>query len=275
MQTSDEIKEMVREKYGEIAKKASDQGCMCGCGPSVFGADYSIMSDDYSKVEGYVPEADLSLGCGIPTEFARIKEGDTVLDLGSGAGNDVFVARRIVGQSGKVIGVDMTDEMIAKARQNCGKLGYNNVEFRFGDIEFLPVIDNSIDVVISNCVLNLVPDKHKAFNEIFRVLKDGGHFCVSDIVIEGELPEKIRNAVTMYVGCVAGALQKGEYLNVINETGFRCIKVEKEKLDIVPDEILKDYLSQEEIDNYKNSGVKILSITVFAQKGLGTAKKCC
>lgn len=261
-----EIKEVVKQKYGEIAILSQ-----C-CGPTCCGTgsgetmDYTIMSDDYTHLDGYVADADLGLGCGLPTEHAGITEGNTVLDLGSGAGNDVFVARKIVGQTGKVLGVDFTDQMIYKARLNCDKLGYNNVEFRKGDIEDLPINDETVDVVISNCVLNLVPDKQRAFSEIHRVLKSGGHFCISDIVIKGELPKKLHTAAAMYTGCVAGAIQKEEYLKIIENTGFTDTIIPKQKLITIPDEIMLDYISAEELEQFKKSGTEILSVTVKSYK---------
>ncbi|HEY0434533.1 MAG TPA: arsenite methyltransferase, partial [Chitinophagaceae bacterium] len=190
MQTDQDIKTVVREKYGEIAGQTKSQNVSSCCGATGCCNDdqSALMADDYSRLEGYAPEADLGLGCGLPTEFANIKLGDTVIDLGSGAGNDCFVARALTGETGKVIGIDFTDEMIARARQNAAKLDFRNVEFRQGDIEDMPVTSNLANVVISNCVLNLVPNKHKVFSEIFRVLKTGGHFCISDIVLEGDLP---------------------------------------------------------------------------------------
>lgn len=224
------------------------------------------MSDDYTQIEGYVPDADLGLGCGLPTEFAGIEEGNTVLDLGSGAGNDVFVARRIVGESGKVIGIDFTDEMLEKARINCDKLCYKNVEFVKGDIEDMPINDNTVDVVISNCVLNLVPDKQKAFSEMYRVIKPGGHFCVSDIVIKGELPDKLLNAAAMYTGCVAGAIQSDDYLQIIRDSGFEEPVIHKEKIINIPNTIMLDYIDLDELRKFKNSGTKIVSITVNAKK---------
>ncbi|RJP70262.1 MAG: methyltransferase domain-containing protein [Ignavibacteriales bacterium] len=268
MNPDKEIKEVVKDKYAEIAIRSdikSGCGCGCGCGPES-DTEFTIMSDEYSSLDGYVPDADLKLGCGIPTEHAGIKQGDTVLDLGSGAGNDVFVARVLVGETGKVIGIDFTPEMIAKAERNKQKLGYKNVEFRPGEIENIPVEDNSIDVVISNCVLNLVPDKDKAFGEIFRVLKSGAHFCVSDIVLKGELPESIQKSAAMYAGCVAGALQMEDYLGVIKKSGFKNIEVKTEKKITVPDEVLLQFLSREELSTYRNSGVGIYSITVNAEK---------
>lgn len=266
MQTNEEIKEVVRKKYAEIAVSNTDCGCSCCGTDSGATIDYSIMNDDYSKIEGYVPDADLGLGCGLPTQYAGIKEGDTVLDLGSGAGNDVFIARSVVGPTGKVIGIDFTDEMLIQARKNCDKTGYNNVVFRKGDIEDMPVADNTIDVVVSNCVLNLVPDKQKAFSEIFRVLKTGGHFSVSDIVLNGELPEKLKNAASMYTGCVAGALQVEDYMGIIRDAGFSGISVPKVKNIDIPDDIMQKFLNDEEFNAYKNSGVDILSVTVNASK---------
>ena len=273
METNTEIKEVVRKKYAEIA--VSNQDCVCSCCGTDAGAtfDYTIMSDDYKKIDGYYSEADLGLGCGLPTEFAGIKEGNIILDLGSGAGNDVFIARRIVGDSGKVIGLDFTDEMIDKARLNCDKLGYHNVEFRKGDIEKMPIGACSIDVVISNCVLNLVPDKTKAFSEIYRVLKPGGHFCVSDIVLKGELPDNLKSAAAMYTGCVSGALEKQEYLKIISDTGFIETSIPKEKRINIPDEILLGYIKQEELEAFKVSGAEILSVTVISSKSKSV--DCC
>lgn len=267
MKNSEEIKESVREKYSEIALQSKEENAVSCCGiDGDCGVDYTIFSEDYSKLKGYSEDADLSLGCGIPTEFAQIKEGDTVLDLGSGAGNDCFIARELTGEKGKVIGLDFTETMISKARENADKLGFNNVEFRQGDIENMPIGGSSIDVVVSNCVLNLVPDKKKAFGETFRVLKQGGHFSVSDVVLEGELPEGLKNDAEMYAGCVSGAIQKDDYLKIIHNTGFEGVSVQKEKSIILPDEILKKYLSAEEIEQYKNGEFGIYSITVFGKK---------
>ena len=224
------------------------------------------MSDDYTQLEGYNPDADLGLGCGLPTEFAKIKEGDVVVDLGSGAGNDCFVARKQTGALGKVIGIDFTPAMIDKARQNADKLGFNNVEFRQGDIENMPLTSNVADVVISNCVLNLVPNKTAVINEIFRVLKPGGHFSISDVVLIGNLPDKIKNAAEMYAGCVAGAIQKQVYLELIEINGFKHITIQKEKPIIIPDDILSNYLTSDEILNFKNSDAGIFSISVYAEK---------
>jgi ubiquinone/menaquinone biosynthesis C-methylase UbiE len=262
-----DIKDIVKDKYSKIAEqsKSLNETSCCGCGTDC-NVDYSIFSDDYKKLEGYNPDADLGLGCGLPTEFAEIKKGDTVLDLGSGAGNDCFVARAITGEAGKVIGLDFTDAMLEKAKANTAKLGYKNVEFVKGDIEQMPIESRNIDVVISNCVLNLVPDKAKAFSEIYRVLKEYGHLCVSDVVIKGILPESIRKDAELYSGCVGGAIHKDEYLAIIKKTGFKNIEVRKEKEINLPADLLKQYLSDKEIEDYKRNGTGIFSITVFASK---------
>lgn len=267
METNDPIKELVREKYSAIAlqdKETNESSC---CGSGCCSTEvYNIMSDDYSSLEGYNPDADLGLGCGLPTQFAQIKAGDTVVDLGSGAGNDCFIARKETGETGRVIGIDFTPAMIEKARANVDRLGYNNVEFRQGDIEKMPITSHIADVIVSNCVLNLVPNKAAVFAEIFRVLKPGGHFSISDIVLVGELPVKIREAAEMYAGCVAGAIQKDEYLGLVRTTGFGGIVLQKEKPIIIPDDILGQYLTADEIAAFKASGTGIYSITVFAEK---------
>lgn len=272
--TSEEIKNSVKEIYSRFATQTKEDNASSCCGSGCCSDEvYNIMTDDYSALEGYNPDADLGLGCGLPTQFARIKAGDTVVDLGSGAGNDCFVARAVVGEQGKVIGIDMTETMIDLARLNAEKLAFNNVEFRLGEIEKIPMSANRADVVVSNCVLNLVPDKAKAFQEIFRILKNGGHFSISDVVLEGHLPDKILSASEMYAGCVAGALQKSEYLNLIHQAGFENVTVQKEKPIVIPDDILLNYLSQVEIDQYRKSGNGIYSITVYAEKL--SESKCC
>lgn len=274
-----DVKEIVRERYGKIAEeslKDSESSC-CAESSSCCDSVENTLSTDYSKLKGYNPDADLKLGCGVPTEFAQIKEGDTVIDLGSGAGNDVFVARALTGEKGKVIGIDFTEKMIEKARLNNEKLGFGNVEFRFGDIEDLPVTENFADVVISNCVLNLVPDKKKAFSEIFRVLKPGGHFSVSDIVVTGDLPANIRNAAALYAGCIGGAVQKDKYIGFIKDSGFENIKIQKESTIRLSDEALLKYITQEELSKLKSSDTKVLSINVYAEKPAEehSEKKCC
>jgi arsenite methyltransferase len=276
MKTQDQLKEMVRQKYNEIAlqgKEVNESSC---CGSGCCSTDvYNIMTDDYSQVEGYNPDADLGLGCGLPTQFAKIKKGDVVIDLGSGAGNDAFIARHETGETGKVIGIDFTPAMIERARQNAEVRGFHNVEFRQGDIEKMPVTANAADVVVSNCVLNLVPDKNAVIKEIHRVLKPGGHFSISDIVLEGELPKEIREAAEMYAGCVAGAIQKQVYLGLIEANEFRNITVQKDKPIIVPDDILSQYLPDEQLTAFKQSGTGIKSVTVYAEKPTEEKKACC
>lgn len=273
MNTEKDVKEIVKEKYAEIAV-SSTRKCCCGSSNNKI-VGYTIMKDDYNHLDGYVAEADLGLGCGLPTEFADIKKGNIVVDLGSGAGNDVFMAHAIVGDEGKVVGVDFTDEMIIKANFNLDKLGYKNVEFKLGEIEALPFGNNYADVVVSNCVLNLVPDKQKAFSEIYRVLKPGAHFCVSDIVIKGELHPELKKSAEMYAGCVAGAVQQEEYLQIIKNAGFINIEIKKTKTIELPDDVLHKYLSENQIKEFKAKQVGIFSITVVAEKTLNLMKDCC
>jgi arsenite methyltransferase len=277
MSTETQIKELVKEKYSQIANQSKTQNESSCCGATGCCNDevYNIMSDDYTALEGYNAEADLGLGCGLPTAFAKIKTGDTVIDLGSGAGNDCFIARSIAGESGKVIGIDFIEKMIEKARANAEKLRFNNVEFRQGDIDSMPVTSNKADVIVSNCVLNLVPNKHKVFSEIFRVLKPGAHFSISDIVLQGVLPAKWKEVAELYAGCVSGAIQKKEYLDIITETGFINLSLQKEKEIIIPTEVLGNYLSAEEIALYKKSDTKIVSITVYAEKPAKDERNCC
>lgn len=273
-----QLKELVKEKYGQIAdqSKITNESSCCGAGSSCSTIDYTVMADDYTKLDGYAAGADLGLGCGLPTEHALIKPGNTVVDLGSGAGNDCFVARSIVGETGHVIGVDFTERMIEKARGNAIALGYGNVEFRQGDIENLPMAGGFADVVVSNCVMNLVPNKKQAFAETFRILKEGGHFSVSDIVLSAELPMGLQKSAEMYAGCVSGAIQKSEYLSIIEQAGFRNISIQKEKRINLPDEILRDYLNAEEIEKFRSGTGGIFSITVYAEKGEGCcAPGCC
>ena len=263
-----DLKKVVQEKYSYIAKQPKQQNTSSCCGSSGCCGDLeiSMIGDEYKNIKGYNKDADLGLGCGLPTEFAGIKAGDSVLDLGSGAGNDCFVARSIVGESGRVTGIDFTDAMLEKAKLNNQKLGYTNIEFVKGDIEEMPLPENTYDVIISNCVLNLVPDKQKAFKEIYRVLKPGGHFCVSDVVILGILPEKIKQDAEMYAGCVSGAIQKDEYLKIINENGFRETIIHKEKEIEIPNSILLNYITLEELRLFKKEKTGIYSITVTGIK---------
>lgn len=263
---AENLKQLVRQKYGEIAQSGCCESASC-CGVvETSSSDYTIFADDYTELKGYNPDADLKLGCGIPTEFAKIKAGNVVVDLGSGAGNDAFVARALVGESGRVIGIDMTEPMIQKARRNLEKLGYRNVEFKLGEIEEMPLEDGIADVVVSNCVLNLVPDKEKAFTEIFRILKEGAHFSISDVVLSKSLPDGLRKAAEMYAGCVAGAILKADYLALIKEQGFTNVTVQIEKPIFVPDDVLAKYLSEQEIKTLKAEGSIIRSITVYGEK---------
>lgn len=254
------LKAIVLEKYSAIAAAG---GCCC---ESPADVDYSIFSESYDQLKGYNPDADMGLGCGIPTEFAGIKPGDTVLDLGSGAGNDCFVARAETGEKGRVIGLDFSKEMLDKARKNAEKLSLKNVEFVEGDIDNMPLQDATIDVIISNCVLNLVPSKEKAFSEMMRVLKNDGHFCVSDVVLIGELPDALRQDAVLYAGCVSGALQKDDYLAIIKKAGFKNVKIHKEKQVSLPDELLQKYLGTDAIEKYKKSESGIFSISVSGNK---------
>jgi arsenite methyltransferase len=264
---NNKIKETVKNRYAAIAEEKVQSDCCAttSCCSSSEESD-SEMNEEYSGVEGYFAEADLHLGCGLPVQFAGISNGNTVLDLGSGAGNDVFVARAQVGQTGKVIGVDMTEKMLERAEINKQKLGYENVEFRLGEIEDLPIDENSIDVVISNCVLNLVSDKNKAFSEIFRVLKPGGHFCISDIVLNNELPESILKSVELYAECISGALLKHEYLNIISESGFENVEVKIARDTMLSEESLNAYLSPEEANEFRSNKSAVQSITVVGNK---------
>jgi SAM-dependent methyltransferase len=274
METTEQLKELVRQKYSEIAlqDKDTNQASCCGSGCSSDEV-YNIMTDDYSTLQGYNPDADLGLGCGLPTQFAHIKKGDVVVDLGSGAGNDCFIARAETGETGKIIGIDFTPAMIDKARGNAEKLGFNNVEFRQGDIEKMPVTSNVADIIVSNCVLNLVPNKYGVFQEIFRVLKPGGHFSISDVVLVGTLPPKIQEAAEMYAGCVSGAIQKQAYLELIDVNKFANVTIQKEKPIQLPDDVLAPYLNPEEIAAFRQSGTGIFSITVYGEKP--KTESCC
>jgi len=262
----DKAKNIVKEKYSKIVKKSEETASCCCSSPQNSDGTYTVFSEDYTKKKGYNQDADLSLGCGIPTDHANIKRGNIVLDLGSGAGNDCFVARALVGETGKVIGLDFTEDMINKAYENAEKIGFQNVEFILGDIESMPLNNNTIDVIISNCVLNLVPDKLKAYSEIYRVLKNSGHFCNSDVVITGALPDQLRKSAEMYAGCVAGASQKDEYIDIIKKAGFKDIEIKKEKEIKLPEKILRNFLPAKEYDDYINSNTGIFSITVYGRK---------
>ena len=271
MKTEAELKEIVKQKYSEIALQDKETNMSSCCGAGGCSTEiYNIMSDDYSTLDGYHADADLGLGCGLPTQFAAIKPGDVVIDLGSGAGNDCFIARHETGATGKVIGIDFTPAMIEKARANAEVRGFHNVEFRQGDIENMPVTANIADVVVSNCVLNLVPNKNNVIKDIFRVLKPGGHFSISDVVLVGALPEGLAKDAEMYAGCVSGAIQKTTYLELIEINGFEKITIQKEKAIIIPEDILKNYLSPSEIISFLEGNTGIFSITVYAEKPINS-----
>jgi len=265
---NNKLKKTVEEKYAQISEqsKSDNETSCCGSGCGCDTVDYAIFADDYSSLDGYNEDADLGLGCGLPTEYAQISKGDTVVDLGSGAGNDCFVARELVGKKGRVIGLDMTEKMIEKANENVEKLGFENVEFVLGDIEEMPLEDSVADVVISNCVLNLVPDKQKAFSETHRILKRGAHFSISDIVTSGDLPKGLKEDAEMYAGCVSGAIPREEYFEIVKGAGFENLKVQKEKEINIPDEILAKHLSASDLNEFRNSEVGIYSITLYAEK---------
>jgi SAM-dependent methyltransferase len=269
MKKNTELKELVKQRYSELAlnSNSSELSCCCGTNPSTsFKKEYTIMSEDYSHLKGYVSDADLGVGCGLPTQYARIKKGDTVIDLGSGAGNDCFVVVAETGETGKVIGIDFSPQMIAKARENSNKRGYTNVKFIEGDIENIPLDDNTADVVISNCVLNLLPQKDKIFKEIFRVLKPNGHFCISDVVLNGIFPKKFTESAAMYAGCIASAIQKKDYLREIENANFMDIRIEKTKTISIPDEVLEEHLDKVTIEQYRSNDVGIYSITITGNK---------
>ena len=267
MKSEEELKEIVREKYAQISRQSKQENEASCCGSCDCGTvNYTVFAEDYSEMEGYNPDADLGLGCGLPTEFAHIKEGDTVVDLGSGAGNDCFVVRSLVGLRGRVIGIDMTPEMIEKADLNTDKLGFTNVQFRLGEIENIPMAANQADVVVSNCVFNLIPSKQKAFEETYRILKPGGHFSISDVVLRGNLPDKLRQDAEMYAGCVAGAISLDEYLEKIRLAGFVSITVQKERAIELSDEILDRYLNKEEKEAFLAGSSGIFSVSVYAEK---------
>ncbi len=230
---NEKIKKHVKKRYGEIAKAESSScssGCCssssCGPPPQYVAWKIGYSPDD---IESVPEDSVLGLGCGNPVALASLKEGETVLDLGSGGGIDVFLASKKVGQTGKVIGVDMTEEMLERAKATASKHGYTNVEFRLGEIDALPVEDESVDVIISNCVINLAPDKLKVFQEAYRVLKPNGRLMVSDLVTQGELPEEVRKSFDAWAGCIAGALEKGDYLDKIANAGFKNVKVVSQK----------------------------------------------
>jgi arsenite methyltransferase len=231
----DRVQEAVREKYGAIAKSVGQTGC---CGPAPCGGDDPITSDLYSNAETEGLPADavaVSLGCGNPTALARLEAGQTVLDLGSGGGIDVLLSAKRVGPAGKVYGLDMTDEMLALARENQRKAGVTNVEFLKGTIEHIPLPDNTVDVIISNCVINLSTDKDAVLREAFRVLKPGGRFAVSDVIVRGDVPADVRRSMELWVGCIAGALEEREYASKLTTAGFADVELEPWRIYEVED----------------------------------------
>jgi len=260
---NDQMKDAVRRKYAQIASGTSESCCSPDAKDDL---DVTMIGDEYDGVDGYLEDADLKLGCGIPTDVAGIETGDAVLDLGSGAGLDAFVARRITGETGRVDGVDFTPEMVKKARANADSLGYDNASFHEGDIEDLPLDADTYDVVISNCVLNLVPDKDAAFAEMHRVLRPGGHFCVSDVVTRGTLPDDVRRSAALYAGCIAGALPESDYLQRLRDAGFENVEVASEKTIDVPDDVLTEHADEDDVRAFRASGGALVSITVRGQK---------
>jgi len=268
MRTDQETRALVRERYAAVAR--GEDGCCgtssCGCGETMAPDGLDTIGAAYEGVSGHVAEADLNLGCGVPTRHAALEPGERVLDLGSGAGNDAFIARHEVGPDGHVLGVDMTPGMIAKARANTDKLGFQNVEFREGQLEELPVDSASIDVTLSNCVLNLVPDKGRAFDEMFRVLRPGGRFCISDIVATAELPPAVRDVAALHVGCVAGAMPEADYLALLRAAGFRDVRFVEEKPIGLSDQALAAHMSATEIAEFRASGIGIKSVTVLGTR---------
>lgn len=268
LKNNQDLKELVKQRYSELALSTDEpKGCCCGRNPAAPSKKvFTIMSEDYTKLKGYEPDADLGVGCGLPTQYAGINEGDIVVDLGSGAGNDCFIARAEVGEHGKVIGIDFSPQMIAKARKNALKRGYTNVDFLEGDIEDMPLQDNTADVVVSNCVLNLLPQKDIIFKEIHRVLKPGGHFCISDVVLNGVFPKEFTDNAAMYAGCIASAIQKEDYLSEIEKADFADIRIERTKTVLIPDEVLYEHLDEDTIQKYKSGNVGIYSITVTGKK---------
>lgn len=269
-----EVKKVVREGYGKIAiERGSCCGPVktCGCGSNSTGATSKQIGYSDEDLNAVPDGANLGLGCGNPVAIASLKEGDTVLDLGSGAGFDCFLAAKKVGPGGRVIGVDMTAEMLDKARGNAEKGHYTNVEFRMGEIENLPAADNSVDVVISNCVINLSPDKRRVFREAFRVLKPGGRLMVSDIVLTQEMPDLIKTSIEAYVGCVAGAETKEKYLAAIKAAGFTDVGIAGETT--FPIELMNnDPTVQQVVDSLSLSPEMINEITgsVLSVKVAGT-----
>jgi len=262
---SESIKKAIQARFNDIASEIPS-GAFSPVNFLACQAKQLPFAVDYSKEDGFEPELDLKLGCGVPTSSADIKLGDTVLDLGCGIGNDSFLAIKKVGPTGKVIGIDIAPGMVELACQNAARLGVANVEFKEGDLESLPVESNSIDVVISNCTVNMVPGKAQVFSEIFRVLKPGGHFSVSDIVLRAPLPDDLVKIPELYAGCVAGAELKESYLEYIRLAGFEAVQISLEKNLIVPVKLLKKYLSGTVASSLAEQSSPLVSVTILADK---------
>ncbi len=264
MNTSDthethDIRNAVRETYGKIAEQGHNGGCCGGGAPAVGGTAAETLGYSSADLSAVPAGANLDLGCGNPQAIAALRPGETVLDLGSGAGFDAFLAARAVGGSGRVIGVDMTHEMLAKARENARTAGYANVEFRLGEIEYLPVADASVDVIISNCVINLSPDKPQVFREAFRVLQAGGRLAISDVVATAELPAAVRQDLALYTGCMAGASQIGELEAMLQGAGFVDIRIEPKDASR---EFIRDWAPGRRVEDY------VVSASIEAVKPL-------
>lgn len=259
-------KEQIRERYNKLALSPKiSKGC--GCKPmDPSEKQFTITSEGYESTKGYVDEADLGIGCGLPVQYAGIKKGDTVIDLGSGAGNDCFIAREEAGTEGRIIGIDFAQNMISRAKANARRRGFTNVNFVEGDIEQVPLQDETADVIISNCVLNLIPNKRKVFNEIYRLLRPNGHFCVSDIVVNGIFPKTFIDEASLYAGCIATAIQEDEYLGYIKEANFKGVRIVRRKRANIPQEVINTHLNKEQIEKLCNGEIGIYSITVIGEK---------
>jgi SAM-dependent methyltransferase len=267
MQDPNEIKKTVQERFHhELTYKDDYMEEGCGCGSGCGCSSYADTAENYTELEGYHPHADLGLGCGLPTEFIDIREGDTVVDLGCGAGNDCFVARERTGLTGKVIGVDITESMIERARKNAEMAGYNNVEFRLGDVENLPVSDQTANAVICNCVLNLVPDKSIALLESYRVMKHHGHLSIAEIVVIGNMPQALKEDAEMYAGCLTGAMAKDDFLRLVEVSGFENVRTADMKPVELPDAMLRSHLSDDQHREYQKGMFGLFTITATADK---------
>jgi SAM-dependent methyltransferase len=266
MNTAEEIKDSLKERYTDIAYQSEEfieEECGCGSG---CGCHSGATDVEYYDEPGYHPYADLGLGIGMPTRYAEIKEGQTIVDLGAGAGMDSFLAREITGPAGKVIGIDMTERMVEKARKNAEIAGYNNVEFRLGDIEKLPLSDKTAHVVLGNGIMNMVPEKKQAFSEIYRILKHHGNLSLSEIMVKGDMPKGLKIDAEMYVGCMAGSMNLEEYIQVLSDCGFEEITVKEEKKLELPDAMLHYYLPPEEAREFREGAPGIYSVTLTAEK---------